>query len=127
MKNYEFDKVINKELDYCKLLLGAKGAEYTPPDPEDMECVEEDDGQFVLGFASDDRLRHFKKAAILMGCTPKQALLGMLSKHTISVADMITSGNNYPVEKWCEKITDSINYHLLLMALVVEEAENEKH
>ena len=124
MKNSEFDQIVNAELDYCKKLLGTKAQEYTPHDTNDMECVEEDDGQLVFGFAADDRLRHFKKAAVLMNCTPKQALLGMLSKHTISVADMCTSDEHFAIERWVEKITDSINYHLLLLALA-EEEQNE--
>lgn len=59
-----------------------------------------------------------------MNCTPKQALLGMLSKHLISVSDMCVSGS-YSKQLWTEKITDSINYLLLLKAMVEEEARRE--
>ena len=59
------------------------------------------------GYATADRLH-------------KQALMGMVAKHTVSVADMCMSGEAYPQELWDEKITDSINYLLLLSALVRE-------
>lgn len=109
MTNEDFKKVVEDQLDYCKSLLVTKGKEYTPQNEE--PCY---------AFAPDDRLKHFKKAGILMGISPKAALLGMLSKHLVSVSDMCMSGD-YTEEKWTEKITDSINYMLLLKALVMEE------
>lgn len=45
----------------------------------------------------------------------------MMSKHTVSVYDMCNSGEDYPIELWEEKITDSINYFLLL-SIAVEES-----
>ena len=72
-----------------------------------------------------DRLGHFKKAATLMNTTPKAALLGMFSKHIISVSDMCMDDQPQPVEKWNEKITDSINYLLILRALVEEEQNGQ--
>lgn len=53
------------------------------------------------------------------------ALMGMLSKHLISVSDMCTDDRVYPKEQWDEKITDSINYLLILRALVEEEMNEE--
>ena len=44
----------------------------------------------------------------------------MMAKHTVSVYDMCNIGDNYPLELWSEKITDSINYLILLRALVEE-------
>lgn len=73
-------------------------------------------------YATDDRLHNFKVAAALQGCSPKQALAGMMAKHTVSVYDMCMSGETYSVELWHEKITDHINYLLLLNAMVAEEA-----
>ena len=49
----------------------------------------------------------------------------MMSKHTVSVYDMIRgleSGEEYPLDMWDEKIGNSINYLLLLAALVRERA-----
>jgi hypothetical protein len=69
-------------------------------------------------YASDiDRLHNFKVAAQLLGGTQEQALGGFLAKHVVSVFDMINSGKEYPKEVWNEKITDSINYLLILRAM----------
>jgi hypothetical protein len=51
-----------------------------------------------------------------------QALGGMMAKHTISIYDMIDTGNDYPMALWDEKITDHLNYLLLLKAVVSEGA-----
>lgn len=72
-------------------------------------------------YATDDRLHNFKVAAALEGCTPAKALAGMMAKHTISIYDMCESEEWYPVELWEEKITDHINYLLLLNAIIREE------
>lgn len=59
-------------------------------------------------------------------CTPVKALGGMMSKHTVSVYDLIEDYEQDKViskEIWAEKIGDSINYLLLLTALL---EENEK-
>ena len=45
----------------------------------------------------------------------------MLAKHLVSLSDMCTDGNDYTLERWAEKITDSINYLLILRAVVEEE------
>ncbi len=73
-------------------------------------------------YASDvDRLHNFKTAAALLGDTPKQALAGMMRKHTVSIYDMIKSDKTYSLAVWDEKIIDHINYLILLKALVVEQ------
>jgi hypothetical protein len=43
-----------------------------------------------------------------------------MSKHTISIFDMGRSKQDFPLEKWDEKITDHINYLILLRALIIE-------
>lgn len=55
----------------------------------------------------------------------KAALMGMLSKHLISVSDMCMDGQQYSKEQWDEKITDSINYFLILCAIIEEELNEE--
>ena len=40
--------------------------------------------------------------------------------HLVSVADMVGSRQSYPLAQWNEKITDSINYLLILRAIVEE-------
>jgi hypothetical protein len=72
-------------------------------------------------YATDgDRLHNFKVAAAIQGVSPKEALAGMMAKHTVSVYDMIGSGEDYPLDLWEEKIKDSINYLFLLWALIQE-------
>ena len=48
----------------------------------------------------------------------------MLAKHIVSVSDMCTDGKKYKRDRWIEKITDSINYLLILRAVVEEEAKD---
>ena len=57
-------------------------------------------------------------------CTPVKALGGMMAKHTVSVYDLIEDyeqGKTISQEMWAEKIGDSINYLLLLTALLEED------
>ena len=111
MTQKQFDTAVTDQLQHCMELLTAKGREYT----QDMETVPE-----------LDRLSHFKKAAALMGQSPEQALMGMLSKHLVSISDMCSEKYYYfPKEMWQEKITDSINYLLILRAMIEEDAYEE--
>ena len=66
------------------------------------------------GYSTDD----FRVAAGLQGCSVTQALAGMMTKHTVSVYDMINSGQSYAPAVWDEKIGDLINYLLLLRVAV---------
>ncbi len=102
----EFNHVIYDQMLRCEDLLVTKGAEYAPDVTRDSDL---------------DRLAHFKRAAVIMNTTPKVALMGMLSKHFVSVSDMCTDGKEYSISRWDEKITDSINYLLILRAIIEEE------
>ena len=104
MTNVEFSAVLEQQLDRCRNVLGCKSKEY------DLE--------------TGDRFHSFKVAAALQHLTPKQALCGMMCKHTVSVYDMVETDADYPLEKWDEKITDNINYLLLLRGLIEEEKSN---
>lgn len=106
MNNEEFKKVVNQQLAFCKSLLLKKGDEYSSQDDQ-------------------DRFHSFNVASELIGCDKKKALAGMMVKHTISIYDMC-QGGNYSYERWEEKITDHINYLLLLRAMIEEET-NEKY
>ena len=110
MNQKEFNEVIGRQTDRCKSMLITKGSEYAPKAVKNVAV---------------DRLAHFKKAAVVMNTTPKAALMGMLSKHLISVSDMCTDERQYAKEQWDEKITDSINYFLILRAIVEEELNEE--
>lgn len=100
MNSEWFEKVIKEQIKTCEDVLIGKAKEYA---------------------TDDDRLHNFKNAAGMMSCDPKEALAGMMAKHTISVYDMCRSWKDYPIELWNEKITDHINYLLLLKAIVEED------
>ena len=106
MDSKTFDRVVLKRVDTCLKTLMQKSNEY----------------------ATDDRLHNFKVAAEIQNCTPIKALGGMMCKHTVSVYDLIRdheAGKEIPMEMWREKIGDSINYLLLLTALIVEDKEGD--
>lgn len=72
---------------------------------------------------NDDRLHNFRVAAKIQGTTEIAALGGMMAKHTTSIYDMIresSQGRTYEYGQWDEKITDHINYLILLRAIVAE-------
>lgn len=101
MNQRKFNDIVIARQEMCRILLGQKATEYAH------------DG---------DRLSNFKKAAAMQGIEPEQALLGMLVKHWVSVSEMIGDIplQEWPVDKWAEKINDSINYLHLLEALLIE-------
>ncbi len=94
------NSVINAQLEKRKTVLTQKQSEYA---------------------GDSDTLHNFKKAAHLEGVTPSIALAGMMGKHTVSVYDMIYSEADFPKEVWDEKITDHLNYLLLLQVILCEE------
>ena len=104
MTTERFEKLLDEQLELCRSVLCSKAVEY----------------------ATEDRLHNFKVAAAVQGNDPKQALAGMMAKHTVSVYDMCASGTDYPMELWQEKCTDHLNYLLLLMALVQEDVGGKR-
>ena len=75
-----------------------------------------------------DRLSNFKHAAHLQNLCLPAALGGMMCKHTVSVYDMIDryqDGETFSDEKWDEKIGDSLNYLILLKAVLIEESKSK--
>ncbi|QDH47953.1 hypothetical protein PQB78_gp40 [Arthrobacter phage Xenomorph] len=98
----KFNRVIEAQLDRSSNVLLKKSTEYA---------------------TDTDRLHNFKVAAALQGCDAKKALQGMMAKHTVSIYDMCNSNDIFGEELWNEKITDHINYLLLLQAVVTEERE----
>ena len=102
MTQEEFNDVFETQMKKCSDILAHKKKEYTGD--------------------NTDRLSAFKMAAALQNCDPKAALAGMMSKHVVSIYDMCYSNLfHFELEQWDEKITDSINYLILLKALVEEE------
>lgn len=98
MTTERFEAIFDAQVARCRQVLVEKAKEY----------------------ATEDRLHNFRVAAALQGCTEMQALAGMMAKHTVSVYDMAHDGKRHPRALWEEKITDSINYLLLLRAMVDE-------
>lgn len=103
MLKKEFDKLLDEQFEIIKNVLSSKNKEYA---------------------SKVDKLHNFKRAGKMLECSPEQALIGMLTKHIISILDIvdkIEKEKEYPTEKILnEKITDSINYLILLKALIVE-------
>ena len=98
-----FNDLVIDRLESCKKTLAGKSKEYS---------------------RNDDKLHNFKRAGELLGTTPERALLGMMTKHLISVIDIVDDiefvGEIPTEEKLSEKIGDSINYLLLLEGLIRE-------
>jgi len=68
-----------------------------------------------------DVLHNFRQAAHLEGTNMREALAGVMVKHTVSLYDMMHEEHPRPMEVWSEKITDHLNYLILLKAIVIEE------
>ena len=108
MTQKEVMEIFSRQVGLCYKTLQQKTQEYAGDDP--------------------DRLGAFKTAAALMRCSPSQALAGMLAKHIVSLYDMcFADSESYRMDTWEEKITDSINYLLLLKAIVKEEDEHQQN
>ena len=104
MRLEKLQETMEEQYRRCKDVLLKKSREYTG--------------------GSDDKLEHFRAAAALMGVTPEAALMGMMSKHLVSVADMCMDQRGsaaYDIDQWEEKITDSMNYLFLLKAIIRED------
>jgi hypothetical protein len=104
MISKDFEDIVCKQFKYCYKLLFEKAKQYN--------------------IGTEDRLHAFKVASAFEGISTKQALFGMLSKHLVSLSDMIRKDSVQPLDVWNEKISDSINYLLLLKAIIEEEAES---
>jgi hypothetical protein len=104
----EFDKLVEDRLGFCRGILQSKAREY----------------------ATEDRLHNFKVTGSLQDIEPETARMGMMAKHIVSLVDIvgdIEKRKTIPVVGLIsEKITDVINYALLLEALIEERREAEK-
>lgn len=100
-----FNKIVDDQFRVCREILAKKGREYAPD--------------------TADRLSAFKTAAKLQNITPLKALGGQMSKHTVSLYELIDNDSK-DLDLWLEKLTDSINYLFLLHALVLEMRSDAK-
>lgn len=104
MQNERFKQIVSDQLQSCQDTLILKAKEY----------------------ATADRLHNFKVAAELQDVALRKALAGMMAKHTVSIYDMCNATRVERPSVWDEKITDHINYLLLLRAVVAEELEESQ-
>lgn len=102
MKNERFNELVKEHVEDMIKTLASKGEEYA---------------------REGDRLSNFKRAGEIKRCTPEQALLGIWSKHLVSLLDMIEDidrGKEWPLYMWQEKIRDNRNYMVLLHGLIID-------
>lgn len=106
MNNDDFNKLVEIRIAKTREVLFQKNKEYS---------------------SDTDRLHNFKVAARIGTTeeTPEQALLGMWRKHLVSILDLIDMAAKGEVagdDFRSEKIGDTINYLILLEALLAERA-----
>ena len=99
MNNEVFTQIVEEQIQRCTDVLIQKQAEY----------------------ATADRLHNFRTTAALTQSNMKTACAGFMAKHTVSIYDMCASPKKFTLEQWNEKITDHMNYLLLLRCIVSEE------
>ena len=109
MTNNEFNKIVTNRIDLIQSVLVNKAAEY----------------------ASDgDRLANFKDGAAITGLSPALTLWAYMAKHLASVKKIIDdmdNSNKLPsIELLEEKVGDSINYFILLEAVIKEHISDTK-
>lgn len=101
MNHDMFVRVFNQQVEMCEQVLISKAREYAN---------------------DEDRLRNFAQASQLKGETVPQALIGMMAKHTVSIYEMVHAPvGTFDMTVWSEKITDHINYLILLRAAIQEQ------
>lgn len=95
----EYNALIKDQIAICEEMLLKKSEEYA---------------------ADADPLHNFNCGAPLIDGDPKKVLGGYMLKHTVSIYDMIAndSKEHYSRDKWIEKITDHINYLLILRTMI---------
>lgn len=72
---------------------------------------------------TSDRLSNFKTGATFLNITPEKCLFSYLTKHLSALHEFILrldDNNLTDLAEWQEKISDSINYLILLEALITE-------
>lgn len=105
MEAKRFNEILEERVQKTLTVLAQKAVEYAP---------------------GMDRLHNFKRAARMTGETPLQVCLGFMVKHLVSVFDIVDGLANSVVVRTAmvdEKIGDSINYLILLEALIRERIE----
>jgi hypothetical protein len=99
----DFEHLARKRFEHCLMLMvGPKNCEYS---------------------RNDDKLHNFKVAGRVLNQTPERALQGMWIKHLVSIFDIIDDLDRGILPDpaiLAEKVTDNINYPVLLSGLLEE-------
>ena len=106
MNAEQFDKVLDRRLALTREILASKRKEYA---------------------GDGDRLHNFNRASKMLGCSREAALIGMLSKHLVSILDIVDNfATNPPSVEMIEvKIGDTVNYLALLEAMMKEDIQGD--
>jgi len=104
MNPQEFNKVLKTRIELTKKVLAYKSGEYS---------------------TKTDKLHNFKRAGQMQNCSSAKALIGMWTKHIVSILDIVDNiekdDSYHPSPALLEeKIGDAINYLILLEALIKE-------
>lgn len=108
MDTQKFEHLVEKQLDRCKEVLCSKNAEYA---------------------YQNDRLSNFRQPSSLMNMHPAEVAFCYDSKHLASIQKIVhemSEGKLPTKELWLEKITDYLNYGLLMHACVMEELKEDE-
>lgn len=97
-----FNVLLDRRLDKTKNVLAKKAVEY----------------------GAEDRLHNFARAAMIANSTKAQACFGMMLKHWVSVIDLVEGRLEATPEMVDEKLGDTINYLILLEAILTEARGN---
>jgi len=100
MKIKDFNELLDKIHSRIDNTLANKGDEYS---------------------TNENKLHNFDKAGRMSNQTREKALMGMLLKHQVSLDDIVEKLDNDElptVEILEEKITDTLNYYILLEACI---------
>lgn len=93
----EFSELVENRIKVCKEVLTNRSKQYAK---------------------DNDKLHNFKAAARIADISITKAWEGMYLKHLVSILDIVDEPDSLPLEVIEEKITDSINYLLLLEAII---------
>lgn len=107
MNSKRFYYLVDKETERIKDILISKGEEYS---------------------TLDNKLHNFDKAGRMSNQSREKALMGMLLKHQVSVDDIVNKldeGKLPTLDLLSEKITDILNYYILLKACIVDRIEGK--
>jgi hypothetical protein len=106
MTNSEFEAILDAQLFRVATILAVKTDEYA---------------------TKKDQLANIRASADLQDTTMRNAVAGMMSKHTCSIYAMARDRNTYTRELWDEKITDHIIWLILLRAVIEEDSARKEH